>query len=274
MSYQLIPNLIFVLAVLGLIIIVIKNLPKENKKELQEPKPQSVEQKLEDRGLPTVNISKVKSKAKLWSKKSWDFILEAKDLKQTAKAGYTVKKIFQKPPQKTKGSPNQILEKQILEKIKQDPKNLANYNELGKLYLKKKNFQDATDIYEYLIKHDPGQAEYHAKLGFCKYNLKDFYDSTKHYRASIELDSTQPNRYYNLGLSLEAQGKLADAALAAQKAISMENSNLKFYLGLSSIQEKMGKTQKAKATLEIAQRLEPSNPLVLEKLDKLIGKIK
>src|SRR5437879_3503683 len=53
-----------------------------------------IEQKLSGKGLPVQAISGIKTMFRLWTKKVWNFVLEAKDLKPTAVAGYKIRRMF------------------------------------------------------------------------------------------------------------------------------------------------------------------------------------
>ena len=94
MSYQIIPNIIFIVSLLGIILIILKQLP-EASKSLENFTPElEANEKLQEKGLPAQAVSKVKVKMTLFTKKVWNFVLEAKDLKPHALAGYKMKKIF------------------------------------------------------------------------------------------------------------------------------------------------------------------------------------
>jgi tetratricopeptide (TPR) repeat protein len=238
LSYQIIPSILFILALLGIILIILRRLPEATGKEgeSQTAKELPVEERLISKGVPAVAISKIKVKVQFWSKKTWHFILEAKDLKPTAVAGYKIKRIFDRTlkfAQKPKISLSSVLtdtrdEKYYLEQIKREPKDLAHYDALGQFYTEQKNFLDAKDIYLYLTNHDSGHSDYHARLAFCLYQLKEYQQAVEYFRKSVALDSTHPTRYYNLGLCLSALGRKIEAAEAFKKALDMEPQNEKY----------------------------------------------
>jgi tetratricopeptide (TPR) repeat protein len=244
-----------------------------------EPAPLEVgaRQKLLDKGLPAKAFSKVSTFLKFWFRKIWNFILEAKDLRPHAAAGYRMQKIFhgrlpgfkQQPASQPVTTHEVKSEQYYLDMIKLQPKNLSNYDLLGKFYLEQSNFKDAKDIYEYLANHEPGNPEFQARLGYCFYLNKQFNKAAQAYQKSLALDSTQPNRYYNLGLSLEGAGNLAEAVRNFETAISLEPS-VKYYLSLSTVYLKQNNGQKAREVLHKAQVLEPENEIVKAKLEKLI----
>ena len=245
LSYQIIPNIIFILSILGILLIILQRLPEAALEEQNSPKEPRADVKLAAKGLPVEALSKVKSTLAYWIKKAWNFILEAKDLKPHAAAGYRMKKIFgglpvlKKPVvQNLPQTFNEVKnEKYFLDVIKLQPKNLSNYDALGKFYTEQQNFADAKDIYLYLTSHQKANADYHARLAYCLYQLKDFTSAVQSYQKSVSLDSTQPNRYYNLALSQEAAGQMNEAAEALDKALELEPENTKYRQALSKLEK-------------------------------------
>lgn len=276
LSYQIFPNIIFILAVLGVLLLIVRRLPEAAVSGEQTPPEAGAREKLLAKGLPAKAFSKIATFVKFWTRKIWNFILEAKDLRPHAAAGYRMQKIFngRLPGFKPVSAPQPITthevksEQYYLDMIKLQPKNLSNYDLLGKFYLEQSNISDAKDIYEYLANHEPGNPEFQARLGYCFYLLKQFGKAAVHYEKSLALDSTQPNRYYNLGLSLEGDEKLDEAVKNFETAISLEPS-VKYYISLSNIYLKLNNGPLAREVLRKAQALEPQNEVVKTKLEKL-----
>ena len=233
LSYQILPNITFLLSVFGILLIVLRHLPEAASSQQQEQPQLTADKKLLQKGLPAQAISRLRFALSFATGKLWNFILEAKDLKPHAAVGYQMKKIFGgKLPTFTKQAspPVSVVrdESYLLEIIRLQPKNLKNYDNLGKYYLEQGNTSDAKDIYQYLVNHQPTNSEYQARLGYCFYFLKNFPKAVEHYQKSTNLDNTQPNRYYNLSLSLDASGKKREALMAVKKALDLEPQNEKF----------------------------------------------
>lgn len=53
------------------------------------------------------------------------------------------------------GIDRKILEKKLLGKITKDPKNVEHYRQLGELYIKMQNYEDAQNSYEFILKLTP-----------------------------------------------------------------------------------------------------------------------
>lgn len=57
------------------------------------------------------------------------------------------------------GVDRKILEKKILQKIDKDPTNVNNYHELGELYIKMKKYDDAMEVFGYILDVSPDDLE-------------------------------------------------------------------------------------------------------------------
>lgn len=254
MSYHILPNIALILAILGIIAMILRRLPEAVNAKSEEVQIADVQKKLAKKGLPVVAFSKIKTFGRYWLQKIWHYMLEAKDLKPGASAGYKIRKMFvhtasskptataitpaQKPgltaapPTNHTAEPHRPTETEILAAIKKEPKNHKHYDELGRLYLDQKNFSDAKDLYLYLVNHDPGHSDYHARLAYSCYQLREFSTAVEHYKKSVALDSTHPNRYYNLALCLSVLGKQSEAVENFEHAVHLEPQNQKYQAAL------------------------------------------
>jgi tetratricopeptide (TPR) repeat protein len=229
--------------VLGIIILILRRLPEAQNIKRYELKKDSPDTKLKYKGIPAESFSKVKAFIKFWLHKLWSAALEAKDLTPHQPSAYKLKKIFRfktenpdvqsvtstlsvRSPDFDGAQPDEEIE--ILEHIKREPKNHQLYDKLGRLYLKKQQYQDAKDLYLYLVGHEAGNSHFHARLAQSAYHLKDYALASKHFEKSLGLDKMHPNRYYNLGLSLECLEKWPEAIKAFTRAVEMDPENKKY----------------------------------------------
>jgi tetratricopeptide (TPR) repeat protein len=236
LSYQLLSNLLVLVAITGIILLILRRLPEaidlpDTRKETLAAGPEL----LANKGLPLIAASRVKISLQLLLKRFWQFILEAKDLKHSPVINYRIRRIFKKkrvytvqPAVPESLNLEDLSESGYLERIKRDPKNLAHYNSLGHYYLNVNSFAEAYSVFEYLTQHEPTNSDYYAKLAFIELSLQDFSGAVRSYSLSLELDSGHPNRYYNLGLALRAVGKFDESADAFKKAYELEPENKKY----------------------------------------------
>lgn len=238
---------------MGIILIILRRLPEAGKEDSEMTPKENIHSLLSSKGLPAKTISKSKTWLKIWVKKSWNFILEAKDLKPTNAVGYKFKKIFQikapAPVLRTEVNLQSIPVPQIVKDenyyfdlIKREPKNLSHYDALGKYYLENTSFSDSKDIYLYLTNHEPTNPEYFGRLAYSCYKLAEYDLAAENYKKSLALDSIHPNRYYNLGICYQHLEKYQEAVEAFKKAVELDPENLKFVQTLSKAYLKIGNT--------------------------------
>ncbi len=68
-------------------------------------------------------------------------------------------KAFSKMEDTVLGVDRKILEKKILQRIDKDPKNIDSYHELGSLYIKMKKYDDAMEVFGYILGVEPNDIE-------------------------------------------------------------------------------------------------------------------
>ena len=235
---------------MGVIILILRRLPEAQNINDEALKKETPQTKLEEKGIPALNYSKIWSKLKFWLHKLWRLALDAKDLRPKPEA-YQLKKLFlfrtkvkQEPITLQKTDTPAVLmqngkEEELLELIRKEPKERKNYDELGKYYIANHKCQDAKDIYLYLVGHEVGNPNFHAKLAQCSFHLKEYELAENHFKKSLELDKMHPNRYYNLGLSQECQEKWNDALDSFSKASEMQPENEKYKTALEKAKKQI-----------------------------------
>lgn len=224
MAYQLLPNLILLLSIIGILILVLRRLPEASTLDQQEAEIRAQPQaRLQAKGLPARAASRTKAFLQTIIQRIWHFMLEAKGLRQGAAVDYKLKKIWPR-----KAPPPKYDEAHYLYQIKQSPKDLEAYNRLGQFYLERKSYEEAKHVYDYLTKHNPANSDYLAKLGYTYLYLQDYKAAVDYYERSLRLDSGHPSRYYNLALAYSARGRSVRAADALKKALALEPENVKY----------------------------------------------
>lgn len=242
MWYSILPNILFLFAILGIIVLVLRRLPEATALDSSEQNT-NAQDRLKQKGVPVEQTSAVKAFLLFWSKRVWQFLLEAKDIRHTGVVQYRIKQMFQKTkpvaqskvikdPQAVPVEEAAVVESQdevyYLEKIKHEPKNLQRYNALGNFYLHVKNYADAQSVYEYLTKYDPTNSTHWARLAFVKLSRGLYNEAVQDYLKALSLDPTHPSRYYNLGLAYKALGKWKESAEQFGRACELDPDNVKY----------------------------------------------
>jgi len=130
MFFNLIPQLIIILALAGIIVIFSRKHPKTAEKE---------KQLLEF--LKKIDYRKYLNFAKAQ-------IAKLKIIIRQKRKKFEIKK------EKRSGIEVMIEEQKYIKIISQDPKNLFAYHKLGKLYFEQKNYDDAKAVFEQVLKID------------------------------------------------------------------------------------------------------------------------
>jgi tetratricopeptide (TPR) repeat protein len=231
MPYNLLANLILILSILGVIILVVRKLPQavgEHREEQDAKELENGPDLLAEKGLPTVNASRIKVALKLGWHKIWQFMLEAKGLKHAPKISYNFKKILKRDKELEVKPPIARNEDYYIELIKRHPKELEYYDQLGQFYLEARKYSDAANVYDYLAEHEPTNSGYFAKLGLSNLHDQEFAKSAEAYEKSVKLDPSHPNRYYNLALALQGEKQWVKAVKALDAALELDSGNKKY----------------------------------------------
>lgn len=234
MPYNTLMNITFVLSVLGVILLVLRHLPqatkidKQTRLEKQSQQSPEVHHKLVAMGLPVMAYSKSKALFRTITHKIWQFILEAKGLKQSPKISYQFQKIFQEAKSDLSGTAVIKNEQYYIDLIKRNPKDNGCYDMLGQYYIQEKKMPDAVNVYEYLVTHVPNEVMYWVRLGLASLYLQENQRAKEAYQKAVELDPTHPSRFYNLALAEQGLKDFDSAIVAINQALDLEPKNQKY----------------------------------------------
>lgn len=224
-------NIAFVLSALGIVLMVLRKLPEATSKvsieKQRKDSDQTADTILGAKGLPAKAYSKSKNILQVLSHKLWQFLLEAKGLKQDPKVNYNFQKI-QKTNRPDVQTPIVKNEKYYINLIKRNPRDNSYYDMLGQFYLEEKKLTDAMNVYDYLVNHAPTNHLYWVRYGLSALHLHNYAKAEEAYRKAINLDPSNPSRFYNLALALQGQKKYKEATEALKQALVLEPNNRKY----------------------------------------------
>jgi tetratricopeptide (TPR) repeat protein len=238
----------------------------------------------------------------------WRFILEAKDIRPSAKlpaqVGDKVKKVFKiriresekdpawlpevaedgvrtpepvqpavTPERQSSSNPVKkdvkTAEELYLRTIQKDPNNRQAYEGLGRLYLQDKNFTEAAETFKFLTTFDPQRDVYWSNLGISQYSLKDFQSATASYEQALKINNKVPARWINLALCFEAMDEHNRAVRAINKALELDPRNSNYLMLLADIYLKISNQIRAEEVLTQVLALDPTNKTARERLMKI-----
>lgn len=150
-------------------------------------------------------------------------------------------------------------EKKLIELISRDEKDVMAYEMLGDLYLEKKSYDQAEEIFKYLIKISvAGKSK--AK-GIKKDKLAE---AETDLLSSLDVSSKVANYYDDLALIYEMTEKKDSALECYLKASSIEPNNPKYLDKLIELSIKIGDRTLARKTLNRLRQINPDNAKLLD----------
>lgn len=146
----------------------------------------------------------------------------------------------------------------------------STFNNMGNIYLNKKDYETAVRFYAKSLKIEPLMAQAHNNFALCHYKLGDHDLAEAHYKKAILNDATVFEFYTNLGSLYAAQGKFDAAQEMYIKSLEINKENAKAYWSSFRVQLYSHRYQD---TLEVADLAIMSQALAEHELCSfLVGK--
>ncbi len=137
-----------------------------------------------------------------------------------------------------------------------DNRDVENYIQLGLVYFKNKDYQNATLIYEKAIACFPNNARLYSNLGYLKWQNGELGDAEKLYLRAIALDPYYEIPYNNLGvIYLDSLGKLPQALECLEKAVALNERYALAYYNLGRAYSFLNRKTHAATCFKTAQTL-------------------
>lgn len=307
MAYEIIPNAILLVAIAGVLGLFFRHVPeaveagmKDEQKKLamaSESADRIAEPVLNGKWYERDYPAVVKrSTAIVWKpirkagtvvgKKAWQFMLEAKDLKQ----GQILASKFARmvTPTALRYSNTAVhtpmsdadelvtagrfdeAEQKYFAVLKKFPHEYTAYEGLVKIYLQQKQYDNLSETLEYLVRHVPENDSYWAQYGNVLMSTRQYAQAIPVLEKAVELNALIPARFVNLGLSYQATGDMLSAKANFQKASELEPSNIQYLVFLTDTMIQIDEKEKAIEVLMQAKEMLPDSEAEIEKqLDKV-----
>jgi tetratricopeptide (TPR) repeat protein len=104
--------------------------------------------------------------------------------------------------------------------------------DLAKLYMIRKQFREAAEVFERLTREHPKNAVYWNELGITYQNLMELRPALKCYEKATKIDSHYPDAQNNAGTVWYEMKRYPKAIRAYKRAISLQSEFASFYLNL------------------------------------------
>jgi tetratricopeptide (TPR) repeat protein len=86
--------------------------------------------------------------------------------------------------------------------VKQDPKNVSAWIELGNMLMDSSRFQEAINAYQKALELDPKNVDVRVDMGTCYRGIRRFDRAVEEYRKAIAINLRHLNAHRNLGTVL------------------------------------------------------------------------
>ncbi|HUL32780.1 MAG TPA: tetratricopeptide repeat protein [Candidatus Eisenbacteria bacterium] len=104
--------------------------------------------------------------------------------------------------------------------------------EMAQLYLARKEYKEAQEIFQRLAFQNPKNAIYWNELGIAHHNQAELGDALKCYKKAVKVDPKYAEAENNIGTVLYERKKYSKAIRAYKKAITIRGDFAPFYLNL------------------------------------------
>ena len=141
---------------------------------------------------------------------------------------------------------------------KNQPTNLAAYNNLGVILQNLGRLDEAEINYRKVIELKPDYGEAHYNLGITLQGLHKFGEAETSYRKAIELKPDYGEAHYNLGITLQGLHKFGEAETSYRKAIELKPDYANVYFNLGNTLRKINKLSEAEKNYRKAIELKPN----------------
>lgn len=152
-----------------------------------------------------------------------------------------------------------LAEKNLIEVISRDRKNFPAYELLGGLYVDNKNYDQAEEIYKYLLKLSAAKDRTHGKMGAIGVKKDQAEEAEMELLKSLNVNNKVALYYDNLAQVYAMDGKQEKALDCYLKAIVIEPSNPKYLDKLIESSIAVGDRGLAKRTLNQLKKINPEN---------------
>ena len=149
--------------------------------------------------------------------------------------------------------------KAVKKAISLDENSSDAYLALGRLYLIRRQHDQAIAIAEKAVSLNPNGADAYCELGYILYNSERYVESVEFINKAIRLNPLPPSYYFLwLGHSKRALKRYEEAVEVYRKSAELEPNNIFSHLQLAITYELIGQRKAAKAAAEQVVRIDPT----------------
>ncbi len=138
------------------------------------------------------------------------------------------------------------------------------YNDLGLMYMDKKDYKQAEIYLRKAIALEPRLSNAHNNLGIVLASTGREEESSVSYKKAIEINPNYANAYNNLGIYYTNTGKYPEAQAALEKAIQLDHNTYRQYQNLGALYRLKNNREKMIFYYKKAVELGSNDPAILD----------
>jgi serine/threonine protein kinase/Tfp pilus assembly protein PilF len=159
---------------------------------------------------------------------------------------------------------------ELNEAIRLKPDYAEAHRELGVTYWYKNRPEEATAAFQKAVHFKPDFAEAHRDLGLVLRKNGQSQEAIDAFKAAIRHKPDYADAYINLGTELGKKGRLAEAVAALDEAIRIVPGSVPAWTNRGTAHQALRQWDKALADFEKARELSQGDPIVLDKVTRLL----
>jgi len=152
-------------------------------------------------------------------------------------------------------------EQLIRQALELDPQRAERWGELGSIQMSRNDARAALESYQQAAQRNPDLPRLYLHIGRAYHALGERENARLAYEEAIHRTPTDTEALNNLAALLETQDS-ARAIDLLERAATLAPSAALYHANLAALLLRTGATKRGKAELELAERLDPSNPAV------------
>jgi tetratricopeptide (TPR) repeat protein len=161
-----------------------------------------------------------------------------------------------------------------IKSLKISPRNPVAYRNLGKNFLKTKDYEEAIKFYQKVIKQKPDYLQAFFNLGTIYATLNKNIQAVEYYQKTLALDPNHMLAHYQLGNVLLISNQSESALLEYKQAVKLNPDHIPSFVNLGHTFMKLGRVDKARKTYEAILLRQPNISVVHKNLGFIYYQIK
>jgi len=135
---------------------------------------------------------------------------------------------------------------------------ISHYNNLGKIYCKEGELDNAIIALQKALIGDPNFVEAHCNLGIAYFKKGFIKEAIEEYQSALTINPNYAEAHYNLGNAYIKKGRLDDAILEFKKTLAINPNFAEAYTNLGSIYAQKGMFDQAITEFKRALTINPN----------------